>query len=169
MLRTGVPVLCLLLAAAGAPEAQKPTDIVRWSATPKAISVTAEGTAKVTLAAEVEDGWHLYALTQPKDGPPPLRIGATASQPFEVKTAAIEAPPPQIAEDPNFNTETHFYEGRVAFVVPVAARKSAAAGAHKLSIDVTFQVCSNRLCLRPFTQTLVIDATIRNSSKGYPR
>jgi DsbC/DsbD-like thiol-disulfide interchange protein len=165
MRRTLVLVLATVLCASSA-FAQRPTDVVHWSAKAPATSVRASGTVKVQLTAEIEAGWHLYALTQAPDGPPPLVIGVAKGQPFSVNVKDIDAPPPSVAADPNFNIETRFYEGKTALIVPLAAPRDAKPGKHSVPVEVTFQACSDRMCLRPFTQTLPVDVTVAAARRG---
>ena len=156
--------LLVLLAVAFVPVpsvfAQRPTDVIKWSAKAPSPAVRAGGTLKVQLTVDIEQGWHLYALTQAADGPPPLMIGVAKGQPFSINVKDIDAPAPSVAHDPNFNTETQFYESKTVITVPLAARRDAKAGKHSVPLEVTFQACSDRMCLRPFTQALPIDVTI---------
>ncbi|OFW04790.1 MAG: hypothetical protein A3H96_10265 [Acidobacteria bacterium RIFCSPLOWO2_02_FULL_67_36] len=160
MRRILLVLLALILAPVPSLYAQRPTDVIKWSAKAPSTSVNAGGIVKVQLTADVEEGWHLYALTQPPDGPPPLMVAVAKGQPFSVNVKDIDAPAPTVAVDPNFNTETQFYEGKTTMTVPLAAARDAKAGKHTVPIEVTFQACSDRMCLRPFTQALPVDVTI---------
>jgi DsbC/DsbD-like thiol-disulfide interchange protein len=146
--------------------AQRPADIVRWSAKSPSGDVKPGGTLKVEVTAEIESGWHLYALTQSAAGPPPLAIAVPATVPFQLRSRDIEAPPPSISADPNFGTDTHYYENRVALSLPVVAKRDAKPGKHTLPIEITFQACSNTICLRPFTQKLSVDVAVASDTKG---
>jgi thiol:disulfide interchange protein DsbD len=116
--------------------------------------------AIVTLWADVQPEWHLYALTQPKGGPIPLEIKAAKGQPFEVLRGKITAPAPKSAADENFQLETRYYDTRTTFTVPVTVASSAADGPQMLSLEVRYQACSATICLRPITQTLQIPLTV---------
>lgn len=157
-----------LLLLSATPHAQKPTDIVHWSAKAPSASVKAGGTAKVELTAEIESGWHLYALSQKPGGPPPLAIGVAKGSPFEIRTRDIVAPAATVAADPNFNLETQYYEDKATFTVPLVATTAARAGKQAVPIEVTFQACSSRMCLRPHTETVSVDVTLA-SPKGNRR
>lgn len=150
-------LLCGLLF--GAP-AQRPSDIVRWSADPPAKTVRAGGVARITVKAEVEDGWKLYALTQPKGGPIPLAIAVPKDAPFSIVRKTIEPPLPKLQKDEVFELETQYYEREATFVVPVTVSKTLAAGSHSIPLDITFQACGESICLRPFTQRLDVKVTI---------
>lgn len=156
----GVTAAACLLAASVSVFAQRPTDVVKWTVKDGARTVRAGAAVKIELAAEVAPGWHLYALTQPKGGPNPLRIVVAKGKPFEVRTRAITAPAPVVTNDLNFGLDTHQHDGKVLFTVPVAAARTAAPGAHAVPIEITFQACGNGICLRPFTQTLPIELVV---------
>lgn len=151
----------MMLAASAAVAAQRPTDVVKWSAAGGARQVSAGATVKVELTAQVAPGWHLYALTQPEDGPSPLKIAVMKGKPFEVQARDIVAPAPQVTKDDNFGLETRQHDGRVVFTVPIAAAKTVTAGAHAVPLEITFQACGNGICLRPFTQTLPVELVVK--------
>jgi DsbC/DsbD-like thiol-disulfide interchange protein len=141
--------------------AQRPTDVVKWSVADGVRDVKLGATVKVEVTADVAPGWHLYALTQPKGGPNPLKIAVAKGQPFEIKASAITAPAPDVTKDANFDLETQQYDGKVVFTVPVSAAKTAPAGHQKVPIEITFQACGNGICLRPFTQTLPVNFSVQ--------
>lgn len=143
-------LLCVLLPAAGL--AQNPA---KWSleSEAKGKSFKTGETFKAVLKAEVEEGWHLYALDQPKGGPIATTIKVADSVPFEI-TGEIESPKPIIQPDPNFIVDdkpldTKFFKDRAAFGLNLKATEEAAA--EKLSVDVRFQLCDDTFCLPPKT------------------
>ena len=148
---------------------QAPSEVVRWSAKAPEAPVAAGQTVRIAVAAEIEPGWHLYATTQPPNGPRPLLMTLSGSQPFTVQARNIMAPAATVEHDPNFNAETQFYEERAAFTVPVSVKKDAPRGKQTLTLAVTFQACSGRLCLRPFTQQIPVEIVVGSSKKGSGR
>src|SRR5688572_13252826 len=102
---------------------QRPTDIVKWSADAPAAAVRSGSVAKVTLKADVEPGWKLYALTQPKGGPIPLTITAAKDSPFSITAKDIVPTPAKRQKDEVFSLETQYYEKQATFVVPVTVGK----------------------------------------------
>jgi len=160
MIKVGVSALTLSFALAVATAAQRPTDIVKWSAQPAAMTVRAGGTAKIALTARIEDGWKLYSLTQPKGGPIALAIGVAKGAPFTLSTKDITSPAPKVEKDEAFSKDTQYYETEAAFVLPVGVSKTATPGAHSVPLEVTFQACGKEICLRPFTQKLEVQITV---------
>lgn len=152
-----MPALLLLLALfSGA--AQRPTDVVKWTVAAPASWTTAGGTLKLTVTASVEDGWKLYAIEQPAAGPQPLAF-ATA-RPFVVQVKGITAPAAKVLKDPQFDTNTRYYEKAATFTVPVSIPADL-AGMHEIPLDVTFQACGSDICLRPYTQKLPVRIEVR--------
>jgi thiol:disulfide interchange protein DsbD len=153
-----MPLLLLILLTALS-TGQRPTDIVRWSAAATSKTVAAGGTARIELTAKIEDGWKLYALSQPKGGPVPLAIALEKGAPFTLVQKQITAPLPKLQKDDNFNLETQYYEHEAAFTVPVTIPKTA-SGKQQVPLDVTFQACGASICLRPFTQRINVAISV---------
>jgi hypothetical protein len=145
--------------------AQRPTDVVKWTVKAPTAALKPGVATGVELTAEVEPGWHLYALTQPKGGPAELSIAPAKGKPFNIKVRDIAAPAPRVERDLNFSLDTHQYEGKVVFTLPVVARRHAASGKQSLPLEITFQACGNGICLRPFTQTVPLDVTVAGASR----
>ena len=156
--------LALVIAAGAHVGAQRPADVVRWSSKATDVAVKAGATVPVEITADVQEGWHLYALSQPKSGPIPLLFAVAKGKPFEIRGKDIVAPKADVVKDPNFDLETHQYDGKVTFRIPVSAARTATPGAHSVPVEITFQACGNGICLRPFTQTLPIDVTVTASA-----
>ena len=142
-----------------ATSAQRPTDIVRWSATAPAKAIAPGGVAKIELSAKIEDGWKLYALSQPKGGPIPLTIVLEKGTPFTLVQKQITGPLPKLQKDDNFNLETQYYEHEAAFTLPVTLPRTA-SGKLQIPLDVTFQACGASICLRPFTHRISVDILV---------
>ena len=128
--------------------AQRPSEVVKWSAS--ATKSTANGAA-VTLSAAIEDGWHVYALSQPPGGPTPLKITVPSGAPFEIREPIKETKVTR-HDDPNFKMETLYYLKAMTF--QVAVKNSGAPSPATIPIDVRFQACNDRLCLPPYTAHL---------------
>ena len=159
-LRYDVAMVLLLLISVAMPAAQRPADVVQWSAIASSDTVSPGGTAKIVLRAHIQNGWKLYALTQPAGGPQKLSIVVPRDAPFTLSEKQIVAPAPKTMKDANFGTDSMYYEKAVEFTVPVTVAKSA-AGQVEVPLEVTFQACGAELCLRPFTQKLSVALSVR--------
>ena len=127
--------------------AQNPT---KWSldSNAKGKNLKKGVTFEAELKAEIEEGWHLYAVEQPEGGPFPTQITIAQGEPFEI-SGKITSPNPITKFDPNFQLETKFFDKQAKFDVPLRAVNEVNADA--LAVNVKFQVCNDTICLPPKT------------------
>jgi DsbC/DsbD-like thiol-disulfide interchange protein len=156
----------MTVAWCAAAAAQRPTDVIRWSAAGPDVPVKRGSSAMIRLTVDIEPGWHLYAFKQPPGGPRSLEVNAGKDAPIAIVTAKIDAPPPKVQHDPNFKLDTPYYDERTTITVPVRIAASAEAGSRRASLDIVFQACTERLCLRPYTETVTVDLTIADVAGG---
>jgi len=161
-MRVGLPKIPVVVAntalfivaiTAGRAAAQTP---VHWSLKVAPAGAPVPGTTlTATAIAEIDAGWHVYALTQGPGGPHALEVSVQKSPVFSL-AGRPTSPPPTKAFDPNFNMETEFHEGSATITIPIKVAKAAPGGAATLKVDVSFQTCNERLCLPPATETLTV-------------
>ncbi len=116
-------------------------------------------TINVTLKAEVEPGWHLYALDQPAGGPIATTIRVAEGRPFEI-VGDIKSPEPKTAPDPNFIVNdkpllTKYFELSAVFELLLKSQTRAASD--DLAVDVRYQLCNDTFCLPPRTKRVSFD------------
>jgi thiol:disulfide interchange protein len=142
---------------------------VKWSA-----RIPSQGALKpgqktsASLSAEIENGWHVYAISQPPGGPVAMAVTAPAGQPFRL-AGAVTGTKPDHKFDPNFLINTSFYQQSLTLTVPLLVERSAHAGEQKAKIDVLFQTCNSSMCLPPTTAHLEATATIGVAIAPKPR
>jgi DsbC/DsbD-like thiol-disulfide interchange protein len=143
-------VLAMAMATISTCRAEAPHPI-KWSLTANAavLPLSKGSQVQATLRAQIQPGWHLYALDQEPGGPTATKISLPASQAFTLNGSIESDIAPIIANDPNFNLETRFFEGDTSFRIPVEATSPASAAPAKLTVEVFFQTCSDRTCLPP--------------------
>lgn len=153
--------LAMFMPAAPPARAQQQEDPIKWSITSEQAgkALKAGAAFKAELVAEIAEGWHLYAMEQPNEGPRPTRITLPSGQVFALD-GEIDAPGPVRTMDPNFGFETDYYEGSAAFTLPLRALETASAGRHRLAVQVRFQTCTQEICLPPKTQKLELEFEI---------
>jgi thiol:disulfide interchange protein DsbD len=127
--------------------AQNPT---KWSleSGAKGKTLKKDETFKAKLKAEIEEGWHLYAVEQPEGGPFPTKITSADEAAFKID-GNVESPKQITKFDPNFQIETKFFDEQAEFNLPLKA--VAETNGDALAINVRFQVCNDTLCLPPKT------------------
>ena len=149
--RCKLALVAVLFGSCAALYAQRATEVVKWNAT---VSKSSATSASVAISATIQDGWHVYALSQPAGGPNPLKITIPSGTPFALQAPIAEAKVTR-REDPSFKMETVFYLNSVNLTVNV--KKASATAAQTLPVDVRFQACNDRLCLPPYTAHLTAD------------
>jgi thiol:disulfide interchange protein DsbD len=127
--------------------------------------VKAGQSAKVTVTAKIDAGWHLYSLTQPSGGPRPTKLTIDETGPFKADGKATQ-PKPKVAADPNFTLPgqppfmTETFDGEVNFTLPIKVAADAPVGGQKLIVKFYFQVCDDHQCLPPRTKPLEVETMI---------
>src|SRR6185437_3812712 len=114
-LLSGLAFLVMASATAWAGDPAR-AETVAWTA-----SVAPQGkpgNATLTLHADVQKGWHVYALKQLPGGPTPLLVKVEAN---DVASAAGEATgsAPTKIHDPDFNLDTEFYARAFSVSMPL--------------------------------------------------
>lgn len=140
--------------------AQAPEEVVRWSASLEGPGSIKPGRgATIELAAEILEGWHVYALVEPPGGPTPLKV-SLADNSLARLSASPSGSEPEEKHDPSFDLDTRFYEHTLALSVPITVKRHSAPGARLIPVEVRFQSCSDRVCLPPKTVRLSVPVTV---------
>lgn len=118
---------------------------VKWT---QKVKVTSATTADVIIHATIDDGWHLYGMNIPEDGPRPTAI---VFDKFEnaKKLGEIRAVSKLIkAFDANFNMELNWYVNDADFIQKISFKDAAKV---KINGSIEFMVCNDQSCLPPTT------------------
>lgn len=154
--------LALLCAAHGVGIAQVAEPTVEWAASWDAETEVKPGTlGTLNLSGVVQDGWHVYALTQPPGGPTALRV-SIEDNPVAGLAGSPSGTSPEHRHDPSFNLDTQFYTHSFAVHVPVALKPRVGAGRQLIPVSVRFQTCSARECQPPRTIHLSVPIDVRS-------
>jgi len=114
---------------------------------------------RVSVKSAIEDGWHVYSLTQKPGGPTPLSMTVLPSPPFAI-AGNVTGPVPDTAFDENFGIATETYDAPGVFVVPIKVDASALPGPHALQVKIRSQACSDKMCLPAKTTTIDVPMTV---------
>ena len=133
---------------------------IRWSLTGAPASVRAGATTTVQFVAEIDEGWHLYGLDVPANGPISTEISLAANQPFTL-SGPIDAPKGTQTFDANFGVKLELYTGKTTFRLPIGVAAGATAGTHPLVVQARYQSCSNTICLPPRTVKVELPLEVR--------
>jgi thiol:disulfide interchange protein DsbD len=138
---------------------------IHWSLAPEAGAKPDPGKPVIIiLSAKIDDGWHLYGLTQPP-GPAPLTLTIDKSGPFTLAGAITESAPIQ-KFDPNFGATTQYHEDAATITLPLTIAADAALGWTPFQLTVNFQACNAQVCLPPKDEKLQVSIDV--GSTGAP-
>ncbi len=125
---------------------------VTWTARLEPSDARVGEGAQIVVTAVIDPGWHIYSLTPAVgEGPPATTIELQTSGKTLTATAKAIEPTPQQKLDPGFQKNISYFEGSVAFGLPVRIA-SDAAGEGKAVVNVRFQACDAHICLPIATQ-----------------
>lgn len=162
LMRVVATLIAIVVATACSPSREAPAtgaNPVRWSASAASFRTTGDGSPVIDIAlrATIDDGWHVYSLTQGRGGPVPMTV-KVAPVPIYELAEPVTGPAADRALDPNFGIETETYSGQPVFrvVVKQPAATQPAAQATPIELKVRSQACSDILCLPARTTTLSI-------------
>ena len=139
----------LLLLACSTAVAQTPDPQVDWVA-------SWSNPTTLELSGHVEEGWHVYALTQRPGGPIPLRINIDEN-PIATPAGVPSGSKPETRLDPSFNLQTEFYTNSFTLRVPLAVK-----GGGQIPVSIRFQTCSARECKPPRTIHLSVPVEVHS-------
>jgi suppressor for copper-sensitivity B len=118
--------------------------IVRISST---LTRTSDRVGQVSVTADIANGFHIYALSQPR---PFLATRITVAESPAVRVTGPFTPsrPPKIIKHPTLEVELHEYEGQVTWTAPV---NFSSAPNTQLAVQGTVfaQACQDDRCLAP--------------------
>lgn len=116
---------------------------IKWSFELKNTSKT---TADIILKSSIDEGWHLYGMDIPKDGPRPTSIvfesikGAKLEGKVQSKSKLKEV------YDPNFDMKLSWYANEAVFVQKISFTDASKV---KVTGYVEFMACDDQSCLPP--------------------
>lgn len=121
---------------------------------------TGKTTADVIIKATIEEGWHLYGMNIPNDGPRPTSIVFD-----KVQNAKLEGKVQGLSKlkemyDPNFDMKLSWYANEAVFV-----QKISFADAAKVSVKgyVEFMSCNDESCLPPSKEEFNLGVSTANT------
>ena len=115
---------------------------VAWTLSAQPPSSPPGGKVLVHMAGKIDEGWHLYSMSTPAAIPTKIQVTGPAVE----KVRPLQ-PAPKRTFDPNFNSDTEFYEGQVEFLLEVELKKDAPAGDTELAISAKYQTCNPKMCV----------------------
>lgn len=137
-----------------------PVATVNWVVAPLVIGRQERGArALITLRGQVKDGWHVYALTQPENGPTPLVVTLEANALAKTAGKPVGSAPTQ-AFDRSFNLNLPYYERGFQVNLPLRLAPHLTSGRYSLPVSIRFQTCNGRICEPPKTVHLAVPVEV---------
>lgn len=131
----------LLLFVVNSSFAQQP---VSWTYFSKKVS---DKVYEIHLKANLNDGWHIYAQKQPKEGiGMPTRVTFSKNPLLTLKGAPQEKGKLEKVRNEEVGMENHQYEKQVEFVQVVTVKGSIKTN---ITGNVEFMACTEEHCLPP--------------------
>lgn len=119
----------------------------------------AEKPATLVISATLEEGWHLYAVTQKPGGPKATRITVDATSPWQPSAAFVPDQPPHIrtiTDVPAWaGLQVEEHEGTVVWRAPLATNPEGKAT--QITGSVSVQMCRETSCSPPASIPFVAD------------
>lgn len=164
-MRTIISLFAATVIASPLSQAQAQDDPVDWTITPAKAASTAQAGSivPITLKAKIEDGWHIYSITQPSGGPQATKITVPTDQPFTL-SGTIKSTRPAVEYDQNFGIDVETHENEVTFTVPVRVEKTAKNGVNSLQINARYQVCNASICIPARTEKLKLSLNVKGGN-----
>ena len=116
---------------------------VKWT---KELKITGERTADVIIHASIDEGWHLYGIHLPKDGPRATAIVFESVKNAQ-KVGELQTPSKlHKAYDANFDMELNWYTTQADFI-----QKISYTDISKVEVKgyIEFMACNDQSCLPP--------------------
>ena len=103
---------------------------------------------ELSVTATVRDGYHIYAMSQPK---PFLatKISVKPSKQFELSDSFEASHPPQVHRHKSIDVELHEYEGNVTWTAPFKIFADIDPSSLIVTGEVYAQACYDEGCLPP--------------------
>lgn len=114
---------------------------VKWSYAAKKINSTE---AVIFVKATINNGWHIYSITQKEGGPIKTSITFNASKEYAVNGKLTE-PPPIAKFEKVFNMKVKYFEKSVIFQQKIKLKKAQTV----VKGNLEFMACNNLKCLPP--------------------
>ena len=141
-LRTFVSVILLsVVSFVTAAQVQSP---VKWTAN---IDMASDTEGQVVFTAEIGDGWHMYSMDVPEEGPTPTSFDFRKIEGAELVGSVVPSVEPKKIMDFMFNLELGYWEGNVKFVQNF--RLLEGSKGCQFEIVVTAMACNDQSCSRP--------------------
>ncbi len=134
---------------------------VRWRAEVRPTEARRGESAVVTLTAEMEKGWHIYALpwTQKQPAPTPTTVIFSELNGLQFQGKQQQTPPKK-KYDEGFALDVLYFEGQAEFSQKFFIPPNTPVGTVKVTVTVRSQACDAEKCLNPRDDELTAEIRV---------
>ncbi len=163
---TALGTALVLVAAAGLARAQdpfgigttgEPDDPFAFSAKAMRVTIAPGATGELVVVAEVPPKHKLYRVFN--DVPFEVAVEAPAG----VTAGAAKLPKTKTIRDPDLEMDFEVFADGSEFVVPIAVAADAATGAHRVTVDLSYQGCDESVCFAPATRSVSFEVLVEGA------
>ncbi|MDO4790264.1 MAG: cytochrome c biogenesis protein CcdA [Porphyromonas sp.] len=122
---------------------QMVTDAVKWDIS---MSEVSNGKAKISFAAKMKGGWHVYDMNLPEGGPSSTEFLFDTLAGISLSGEVVPDRKPLDVFDKNFEMNLRWYADEVVFTQELNVED---AENYKVSGEVFFMACNDESCLPP--------------------
>ena len=140
----------------GSAPAVRASDVVTW--TVGSNHGSRGGEAAIVVRAEIEEGWHLYAIGSPVGRPLEIEV---AGLPAGASAEPILQSTPHQGTDPGLGVPYLYFSEEARLEVPVALSRRAARGRHTVRGTIRYAVCDDAVCLPPTATRFSVPLVVR--------
>lgn len=136
---------------------------VNWE---KSIKMTGESSGEVIFTATIENGWHMYGLELPADGPQPTTVRWEELEGVKLIGEITPSRPAHEEFDAVMNIQLGWWEKDITLTQKFELTEKA----YKITGDIKYMVCSNETCQPPTKETFEFSAgtTVPSKSNDTP-
>jgi len=134
-------------------------DPVKWTFE---LKNTGKTTANIVLKATIDEGWHVYGMNIPDDGPRPTNIVFEKIQNAKLVGKVQGLSKLKEVYDPNFDMTLSWYANEAVFVQKISFTDASKVGVQG---SVEYMTCNDESCLPPTEKVFQLGAKITADSK----
>ena len=138
---------------------------VKWDIT--CSEIDKNNTITISFKASIDDGWHIYGMDMPKEGPIPTSFNFTSKKGATPAGSTTTNKKTKCGMDNLFNLELCEYSGEVTFQQKMKVSKE---NGYKIAGYVEYMACDNSNCLSPTKEefSFQLDGTGKTEEKNAP-
>jgi len=115
-----------------------------------------DGKQTVTITAQIDEGWHIYANPVGEDSLKPAQTVVTVTGKEKLQDVKVEYPEGKLVKEAELKMEYRVYEGKVEIKAQV---QRARGDAGPLEVSVKLMACNDKkkTCLLPATVKVAVE------------